>query len=66
MHTLILGTKSCIEGEDAMRRYRRSRGGWQVCFVSFGVGLLACFLFPAKFVIAILGVALVLCGICDR
>ncbi len=49
-----------------MRRYRRGRGGMQVCFVSFGIGLLACFLFPAKFVIAILGIALVLCGFSDR
>lgn len=52
--------------DDTMRRYRRGRGRLQVCFVSFGVGLLACFLFPAKFVIAILGIALVLCGLCDR
>ncbi len=49
-----------------MRRSRRKGGRMQVCLVSFGVGLLACFLFPAKFVIAILGIALVLCGLCDR
>ena len=49
-----------------MRRYRRRGGRLQTCFVSFGVGLLACFLFPPKVVIAILGVALVLCGVCDR
>lgn len=49
-----------------MRKYRRSRGGIQLCFVSFGIGLLACFLFPTKLVIAILGIALVLCGVCDR
>lgn len=49
-----------------MRRYRRSKGGLQGSFVSFGIGLLACFLLPAKLVIAILGIALILCGICDR
>lgn len=49
-----------------MRKCRRGRSGIQLCFVSFGVGLLACFLFPTKLVIAILGIALVLCGICDR
>ena len=49
-----------------MRRYRRGRNGMQVSFVSFGIGLLACFVFPTKLVIAILGIALVLCGLCDR
>lgn len=49
-----------------MRRYRRGRSRTQVCFVSFGIGLLACFLFPTKLVIAALGIALVLCGLCDR
>lgn len=49
-----------------MRRNRRGRNRVQVCLVSFGVGLLACFLFPTKLVIAILGAALILCGICDR
>lgn len=49
-----------------MRRYRRRRNGTHVCLVSFGVGLLACFVFPSKLVVAILAVALVLCGICDR
>lgn len=49
-----------------MKRYRRRGGCLQTCFVSFGVGLLACFLLPAKLVIAILGIALVLCGVCDR
>lgn len=49
-----------------MRRQRRRHGGIQVCLVSFGVGLLACFLFPAKFIITVLGIALVLCGLCDR
>lgn len=54
------------EEDDTMRRYRRSRNGIQVCLVSFGIGLLACFLFPTKLVIAVLGIALVLCGLCDR
>ena len=49
-----------------MRKYRRGHNGVRVCFVSFGVGLLACFLFPTKLVIACLGIALVLCGLCDR
>lgn len=49
-----------------MRKYRRGRNGVHLYFVSFGVGLLACFLFPTKLVIAILGVSLVLCGVCDR
>lgn len=66
MHILVLGTERSMGEDDTMRRYRRGRGRLQVCFVSFGVGLLACFLFPAKFVIAILGIALVLCGLCDR
>ena len=52
--------------DEAMRRYRRSRNGMQVCLVSFGIGLLACFLFPTKLVIAVLGIALVLCGLSDR
>ena len=49
-----------------MRGSHRGRNGIQVCFVSFGVGLLACFLFPTKCVIIALGIALVLCGLCDR
>ena len=49
-----------------MRRYRRKGNRLQVSLVSFGMGLLACFLFPTKFVITILGIALVLCGLCDR
>ena len=49
-----------------MRRYRRKRNGMQLCLLSFGIGLLACFLFPAKLVITVLGIALVLCGLCDR
>lgn len=49
-----------------MRRYRHGRSGMQICFVSFGIGLLACFLFPTKLVIAALGVALVLCGLSGR
>lgn len=49
-----------------MRRYRRGSNGLQVCLVSFGIGLLACFLFPTKLVMVVLGGALVLCGLCDR
>ena len=49
-----------------MRRYRRRGGRLQVCLVSFGVGLLACFLFPTKLVITSLGIALILCGLSDR
>ena len=49
-----------------MRKCRRDRGGLQTCCISFGVGLLACFLLPVKMVIAVLGIALVLCGLCDR
>ena len=52
--------------DDSMRRYSRRGPVLQLCLISFGVGLLACFLFPAKLVIAILGVALVLCGLSDR
>lgn len=48
-----------------MRGYRRGKSRVQVCLVSFGIGLLACFLFPTKLVITILGAALILCGICD-
>ena len=49
-----------------MRGYRRGKSRMQVCLASFGIGLLACFLFPTKLVITILGAALILCGICDR
>lgn len=49
-----------------MRKYRRKGGGFQLCLVSFGVGLLACFLFPTKLVIIGLGIALILCGLSDR
>lgn len=49
-----------------MRRCHRRRGGLQICCISFGIGLLACFLLPVKLVIAVLGIALVLCGLSDR
>jgi uncharacterized membrane protein YgaE (UPF0421/DUF939 family) len=52
--------------DDAMRGYRRGRSRLQVCFISFGIGLVACFLFPTRLVIAVLAVALILCGLCDR
>jgi len=44
-----------------MRRCGRSRKEWY--FVSFGVGLLTCFVLPAKAVIVLLGIALVICGL---
>lgn len=49
-----------------MRRYRRRHSGAKIGVISFGIGLLACFILPAKLVVAILGVALVLCGLSDR
>lgn len=49
-----------------MRRRHRRQNRLQVCLVSFGIGLLACFLFPLKLVVVCLGIALILCGICDR
>ncbi len=45
-----------------MRR-RYSRGRKERYFVSFGVGLLTCFVLPAKAVIILLGIALVVCGL---
>lgn len=43
------------------RRYGKSRK--ERYFVSFAVGLLTCFVLPAKAVIILLGVALVVCGL---
>lgn len=45
-----------------MRR-RSGRSRRERYFVSFGVGLLTCFVLPAKAVIILLGIALVLCGL---
>jgi len=44
-----------------MRRGRRNSGNGLV-FAAFGVGLLACTVFPTKLVVLLLGAALVLCG----
>lgn len=56
-----------VAWEDGIvRRRNRGRYGIQLCLISFGIGLLSCFLFPSKLVIIILGIALILCGLCDR
>lgn len=43
------------------RRYGRNRK--EHYLVSFGLGLLACFVLPAKVMILVLGIALVICGL---
>ena len=44
-------------------RHRRSRNSRERYFVSFGVGLLTCFVLPAETVVVLLGLALVVCGL---
>ena len=46
---------------------RHKRGATGLCFVSFGIGLLACLVFPSEFVVVLLGAALIFCGLsCGR
>lgn len=45
-----------------MRRHR-NRHRRERYFVSFGVGLLTCFVLPAETVVILLGIALVACGL---
>ena len=46
---------------------RRRRNSTELCFVAFGVGLLACLVVPSEFVVVLLGAALIFCGLsCGR
>ena len=50
-----------------MRRRRRTNNGLAVYLVMFGCGLLANLLFPARFLVVVLVVALLLCCLsCSR
>ena len=65
LHILLTDTEEA--GGYFMRRRRRTGGGATVYVLAFGCGLLAGFLFPARFMVAVLVVALLLCCLsCGR
>ena len=66
VHILLIAQNG-VWGRVSVMRRRRRNDNTELYFVAFGVGLLACLVFPSKFVVVLLGAALIFCGLsCGR